>query len=108
MLLVASRYPVTARSKATKQSTPSLRLYGLLRFARHDGDGRGQNSCSMNAVTKRGIAAVRSDVPRTRWIAESSGSDCRARLASIRFRIASPDISVCKILILATEAPVNT
>ena len=49
-----------------------------------------ENSRSINAVTKRGIAAVRSPVPRTRWIAESSGWCCRARLASIRARSASP------------------
>src|ERR1700724_2829480 len=89
-------------------ATLTLRLYGLLRCSRNDGDGWESSSCSMNAVTKRGIAAVRSDLARTRWIAESSGSDCRARLASIRFRIASPEMPACKILIMAIEAAVTT
>src|SRR5713226_3476424 len=52
---------------------------------------------SINAVTKRGMAAVRSPTSRTRWMAESSGCCCRARLASILACSASPELSTSNI-----------
>src|SRR6266436_7531187 len=70
--------------------------------------GQVENCISMKAVTKCGIAAVRSLVFRTRWIADSSGDCCPARLASILARKSSPGISTCNILIIAIATPVET
>ena len=56
---------------------------------------------SMNAVTKRGIAGVKSAGPRTRWMAASSGDWCVARLASIFARSASPGISTSRMRMMA-------
>src|SRR5437868_11261320 len=67
-----------------------------------------ENCFSINAVTKPGIAAVKSEASRTRWIAESSGRCCRLILASIRARSASPGISTFNILIIAITAPEMT
>src|SRR5436190_23780714 len=60
-----------------------------------------ENCASIKAATKRGIAAVRSPTSRTRWMAQSSGCACRARLASIRPRNASPEVSTCRTRIIA-------
>ena len=51
------------------------------------------NCASRNAVTKRGIAGLRSRASRTMWMADNSGSCWLARLATIRSRKASPGIS---------------
>ena len=56
----------------------------------------GKDCFSMKAVTKRGIVAVRSQIPRTRWIARSSGAACPASVRAIRVRSRSPGMSTSK------------
>jgi hypothetical protein len=61
-----------------------VRLIPLLQAAKRNWRLRkcrqADNCVSREAVTKRGIAPVKSLRLRTRWTAESSASDCRAAL----------------------------
>src|SRR5437588_11563463 len=65
-------------------------------------------SDSIKAITKRGIAVVRSRGSRTRCIADSSGWHCPARLASILARSASPGTSTSNLLMIAITVSVAT
>ena len=73
------------------------------------GEDQAPARASMKAVTNAASPAVRSPVPRTRWIAAQFRLDrCRARLASICARSASPDMSTSRIRIMAMAAPETT
>ena len=46
------------------------------------------------------------EAPRTRWMADNSGSCCKAKLATIRSRTTSPGRSIRSIRIIASARPV--
>src|SRR6266446_3700478 len=84
----ANARPMTGSAKQSRFCTVKLDCF-VACAPRNDGfkqQHHREKCCSINAVTKRGIEAVRSPASRTRWIAESSGWSWWARLASILAR----------------------